>query len=77
MEALPQLSHRAEIQDLRLFEASGSSGGGGEAGGACPAVLAGSDCYGRAVLAHCRRASPGGELQVTEVVTLQPDNLLR
>lgn len=66
-EPLPQLAHRAEVQELRLFE--------GGAGGA--AVLASVDCYGRAVLAHCRRDAPEGPLQVAEVSSLQPQDPLR
>ena len=72
VEPLPQLSHRAEIQDLQLFE-SASSGGGGEG----EAVLASVDCYGRALLAHCRRPGPGEALQVAEVMALQPQDPLR
>ncbi|GAB4818180.1 hypothetical protein N2152v2_005226 [Parachlorella kessleri] len=72
MEPLPELGHRAEVQDLQLFEQSGSSQG---AGGV--AVLASSDCYGRVVLAHCQRHGAGEPFQVMEVSTLQPHDLLR
>ena len=64
--ALPQLAHRAEVQDLRLVD----SGGGG-------AVLASADCYGRAMLAHLRRADcAGGALEPGEAQQCQPADLL-
>ena len=52
LEGVPQ---RAEIQDLRLWEAEPGSSGGGAA------ILASVDCYGRAVLAHLRRVDGGGD----------------
>lgn len=64
--ALPQLAHRAEVQDLRLVD----TGGGG-------AVLATADCYGRATLAHLRRAGGAGDaLEPGEAQQCQPADLL-
>eukprot|EP00887_Chlorella_sp_A99_P003556 scaffold7.g3556.t1 len=85
-QALPQIPHRAEVQDLRLWE-----------GGDGAAVLASVDCYGRAVLAHLRRGAWGdgggggggqgvtgegagggqGGYELAELHQVQPTDLLR
>lgn len=73
--ALEAIQHRAEVQHLALYEQGG--GGSGGSSGDHSAVLASVDCYGRAVLAHARRAEGQPGLHITGVHQLQPLDVLR